>query len=242
MTDLRDPATPPPGTVDQHGSTASPGASDAESVERRADRLFIIGTILCGSMVLGPIGLPFLIAGAIQLRRAQKRGIAIRPWLITVVAIFCLADGGVNFVAWALDIFPSHDSYIGSTFFTGFGKMFDGAYYVGYNTTALGGTAVPGEKALAMTSVLVIFPMRIAAAIGMLKMKQWGLHFMIVTSWMHLVLWLTYMVNVSMQFELRFGSTVYGTIGWWLLDVWFLSAIVMLPILYNLKRRGFARA
>ena len=223
------PAAPPPRPE-----------TERRRVEGRADRVLLAGSMLSGSFVAGPIGLFLVGYSFVLLRRAQQRGIAIRPWIITIMGTFCLVDAGVNFVAWGLELLPSHDSLVFRTFASGYGRLFDGAWYVDYNTRAIGGVSADnGEKALGIASVVLLFPMRVAASLAFLKMKRWGLHFMQVTSWCYAFLWIAYGSNMLLDFELRFGSSIFGVPGWWMFNMVYLTPFIMLPFLYQVDRRLF---
>ena len=42
-------------------------------------------------------------------------------------------------------------------------------------TAALGGVSVPLEKSIQTAAIMLVMPIRIAAAWGLLRMKRWGL-------------------------------------------------------------------
>jgi len=44
----------------------------------------------------------------------------------------------INFLPWSLDSF-AHDTVLGRTFITGYGRFFDGAFFLDYNKGALVG-------------------------------------------------------------------------------------------------------
>jgi hypothetical protein len=69
------------------------------------------------------------------------------------------------------------------------GNMFDGAYFWHYNETWIGGVSAPGEKSWEIGLVPTCFSMRLAAAIGFLKMKRWGHQWLIVTCWFGVIYW-----------------------------------------------------
>lgn len=222
-----------------------PGDSSAEQSDesphqKRADRWMLVGALLCGSFILGPLGLPLIIYSFVILRRAERAGEAIRPWSVTIIGTFCLVDAAINFVGWGTDLLPVHDTTIGLTLWSGYGRLFDGAYYIGYNGDALGGTSFDGEKAMQLASVLLLFPMRIAAAWGFLKMKRWGLQHMIVTAWLYVFLWLAYATNMAMDFTHRHGASHFGLVGFWIFNFFFFGAFIMLPYLYTVNRERWS--
>jgi hypothetical protein len=222
------------GTVSVQGS-----GSGISNLQQRSDRWLLAGCVVAGTFVLGPIGLVFIIVAFVLLKRAQQRGEAIRPWAVTLIATYCMIDGGLNFMGWGLDLFWAHDTVAGSTFLNGFGKLFDGGYYVNYNLHAMGGTAFPGEKALEIGGVLFLFPMRVIAAWGFLKMKRWGHQFMIITSWMYCLMLICYFADLSMTFMARFGDSITGVTGYWAFNVFYMTPFIMLPYLHTMNRHQF---
>src|SRR5690348_8715632 len=116
--------------------------------QKKIDRYLLVGSLLCGTMVFAFPGL-FVLWKAYKLHKeGLARGEQLRPAIISVVAVTSLVDAFVNFLIWGVDLFPTHDTVLGHTMFTGMGRLFDGVYYLGYNTTAMGGTGVASEKAL----------------------------------------------------------------------------------------------
>ncbi len=221
-------------------------ASSPEKLAKRGDFLFLIGCCLCGSWILGPIGAPLIFLGLWWMRKAELQGAAIRPWQITIVAGLILCDSAVNCLAWSVDLYPAHSSLIGRTLFSGYGLLADGGYGLFYNTMpadwasdtySLGGNYIPGEKAMQISFCILVMPMRIAAAWGLLKMKRWGLQWSIVANWMYMTIWIAYAANMTLQFPLRFGTTEFGVLGFWLIaGLPFLGPLVLLPYLHSVNR------
>jgi hypothetical protein len=100
----------------------------------------------------------------------------------------------------------------------------------------MGGTANPGEKALEVLAMLVVFPLKAAAAWGLLKMKRWGFQWSIIAHWCYLCLWIMYMANMSLQFPLTFGTTDFGVIGLWVVYFPYVGPVVLLPWLHTQNR------
>jgi hypothetical protein len=152
-------------------ANSGPGTSAKEDA-LRGDKLFLIGCMICGTWVLGPIGLPFLIAGMLKLRKAELAGAAIRPWSVTIIGGLMLVDAAVNSLAWGTALLWAHDTTIVQTLWFGYGMLADGAYASLFNSTSLGGASVPGEMAICWgMGVFVAMPMKVAAAWGLLNMK-----------------------------------------------------------------------
>lgn len=211
------------------------GPSAAHVAVERADRWLLAGSLFCGSIILAPVGLGMLLAGIIKLQRARQLG-WVRPLAVTLIAIFSLVDGGINWLGWSLDVF-AHDTHVLRVMGTGFGKMIDGGYYWNYNSTHIGGIYDSGEKAMALFSVLCIFPARAAATWAFLKLKRWGLRWMIITGWAYVFLWVGYLPNLMMNFPHRFGISLYGVTGWWVFDIFYMTPFIQLPWLYALDKR-----
>jgi hypothetical protein len=207
---------------------------------KRADTFMLIGLALVGTWAFGLLGVPFLVYAYILLRRAARLGELSRPWSVTVIGAFCIVDVAVNYFGWGTDLLPSHDTDLITTLWTGYGRLFDGGYYINYNSTSMGGLAQPSEKLLEVICITVMYPMRLAAIWGFLQMKKWGLQMMIVTSWMYLSLWIGYFVpNVFTDYEMRFGASIHGAIGFWFVALPFASPFVLLPYLYTVDRSRF---
>ena len=220
----------------QSQATASELAQ-AQAMAHRGDRWFIAGCVVCGTWVLGPIGVIILAYGMWLMRKAQQRGANIRSWTITLIGGFILVDTSVNFFAWGMDLFPAHDSMIGRSLWMGYGQLVDGAYMYNYNQAAVGGVNDAGEKGVQVGMVLMGMPIKMVAAYGFLKMKQWGLQWTVISYWMYFAFWMVYLTNMLMEFPLRFGSSDFGVIGFWLLvNVPFLGPLVLLPYLHTVRR------
>ena len=197
--------------------------------QKRIDRLLLIGSLLCGTMVLAFPGL-FVLWKAYKLHKeGLARGEQLRPAIISVVAVTSLVDAFVNFLIWGVDLFPTHDTVLGHTLYTGMGQLFDGVYYLGYNTTAMGGTGVASEKALEIAGVLLLYPMRLVAAWGFLRMRRWGYQYLMVNNWIYAFFWMTYIAAFSHEYSWRFPHTLFGTALIWSLYVFFTYPFMMIP-------------
>jgi hypothetical protein len=224
-TDASAPAPEPAGPIDA-----------AERLYKRADKLYIAGCLICGTWVLGPIGAAIIIYALVLMRRAQKAGADIRPWAITLVGGFILVDTSVNMVAWGFDLGPAHDTVIGRSLWIDYGRLVDGAYILFHNSLPFGGVADHGEKSVQLAMVVMSMPIKLAACFGFLKMKRWGLQWMIISYWMYFLIWIIYLPNVLMDFPLRYGASSTGVLGFWLLvNVPFLGPLVLLPYLHTVS-------
>jgi hypothetical protein len=181
-----------------------------------------------------------LIVGVYLLKRAKDAGEDVRPLAVTVFGVFSIVDAATNFLGWSIDTF-AHDTHLGQVFMNGFGRLIDGGYYIHYNDLLLGGTGVAGEKSWQIFCVFGVFPLRIVAAWGFMKMKRWGFDMMLITCWMYAVFWFGYILNISVDFENRMGATVFGVVGWWVFDVWYITPFVILPWMYAVNRRKWNR-
>ncbi|MFE6862193.1 hypothetical protein [Nocardia sp. NPDC057668] len=220
------------GALDQH---------DAESrdAQRRADRWLIAGTALMGTYVLGLAGLPLFLRGIWLQRRAQQAGLSVRPILVTLLGYLILIDAFLNSIGWVLDLFASH-TLVTRVFFAGWGNFFDGGYWWHYNELWVGGSSAPGEKGWEVALILVVFPMRVAAAIAFLQMKRWGHQWLIVTCWFGVVIWVGYVANMTVYADVRFAGVVLPVIGWWLYDIFYISPFLAIPYLHTVNREIFS--
>ena len=71
-------------------------------------------------------------------------------------------------------------------------------------------------------------------------MKTWGLHFMKISGWLYLFLWVGYTMAMSLDFPERMANSEYG-MGWWLSQPLLPLADVVLPYLYTVNKRQWSR-
>lgn len=217
----------------------SAGGEAARWVEP-ADGWLLAGCILSGTMILGPIG-PLVLAIAVgKLWKSVKRGTNARPWAATIIGTFCMIDGLINSSPWSFDTF-AHNTVLGQTFITGYGRFFDGAFYLNYNSGALGGVANHSEKMWQYLAVFILMPMRVVSAWAFMQMRTWGLHFMKVSGWLYLFLWVGYTMAMSMDFPERVARSEFGVAGWWLFNLFYLSPLFVLPYLYTVDKTRWRR-
>lgn len=215
------------------------GADREDPLMKRADRYLFIGICIAGTWVFGPISIPFLVIAVRLMVRAQREGKLTRPWAVTILGAWCLIDAAINYLFWGTDLLMAHDTNLLRTMWSGYGKLFDGAYYIDYNSTALGGTANLSEKTMEVLAVTLILPMRMAACYGFLKMKRWGLQTMVMTSFMWLCFFSTYMFQLYLGWNFRSGASFFGITGIWLLFTPFLTPFIIIPYLYTVNREQF---
>jgi hypothetical protein len=219
-------------------SVESPSGKPRRWIEE-ADGWLLAGCILSGTMILGPIG-PIVLGIALwKLYKSVKAGTNVRPWAATVSATFCMVDGLINFSPWTFDTF-AHNTVLGETFITGYGRFFDGAFYIDYNSGALGGIPNTAEKMWQYLAVFILMPMRVVSAWAFMQMRTWGLHFMKVSAWLYLFLWVGYTMAMSMDFEERMATSEFG-LGWWLFNLFYLSPVFVLPYLYTVDKSRWCR-
>ena len=227
----RTPASGPT-SYDQH-------EADSRSAQGRADRWMIAGTGFMGTYVLGLIGLPLFLRGVCLQRKAQQSGYSVRPLMVTLIGYLVILDAFLNTVGWALDLLASH-SLLNRVFFTTWGNYADNGYFWHYNELWIGGSSAPGEKGWEIACIFVVFPMRIAAAIGFLQMKRWGHQWLTVTCWFGVVIWVGYIANMTMYADIRFDATVLPVFGWWLYDIFYITPFLAIPYLHTVNREIFA--
>jgi hypothetical protein len=219
-------------TLDQHHD-------ESRRAQREADRWLIAGTILMGTLVLGPVGLPVFCRGVILLRRAQRAGLSVRPMMVTLIGYVVILDAAINSIGWGLDVFANH-ALITRTIFTAWGNLMDGGYFWHYNELWIGGAGAPGEKAWIIVCIVVVFPMRIAAAIGLLQMKRWGHQWTIVTCWFGVISWMGYILNMTMYADVRYAGVALPVIGWWLYNIFYITPFLAIPYLHTVNREIFS--
>ena len=210
----------------------------AEVIQKRADLHLIIGCVLLGTNVLGPIGLPFFVYGLWKIYQAEQDGLPVRPAMMTFIGYLVLVDGAMNVFGAMIDVLANH-SLIGRVFLMGTGLVMDAGYLWQYNTLLVGGASAPGEKAFEVANGVVLFPMRMVAAWGFLNMKRWGLQWMIITCWMGVYAWVAYMWNFTTYAEMRQVDILAPVWGWWLYNIWYVTPFIVIPYLYTINREMF---
>ncbi|WP_299572137.1 hypothetical protein [uncultured Williamsia sp.] len=210
----------------------------SREAQRRSDRWLIVGTLLMGTLVLGPIGLVAFVRGLLLIRRAERDGLSVRPLMVTLIGYVVILDAAINTIGWGLDLFANH-ALITRTIFTAWGNFMDGGYNWHYNELWIGGSGAPGEKAWVIVSVFVIFPMRIAAAIGFLQMKRWGHQWIIMTCWFGVIAWVGYVINMTIYADVRFAGTTLPVIGWWAYNVFYITPFLAIPYLHTVNKEIF---
>ena len=230
-------------TSDTAGSAVRSGADQhdqaSRDAQRTADRWLISGTALMGTLVIGFVGLPMFLRGLYLQRRAQRQGLSVRPIMVTLIGYLVILDAFLNSIGWVLDLLASH-SLLNRVFFTTWGNMVDNGYFWHYNELWIGGSSAPGEKGWEIACIFVVFPMRIAAAIGFLQMKRWGHQWLTVTCWFGVVIWVGYIANMTMYADIRFTGTLLPVFGWWLYDIFYITPFLAIPYLHTVNREIFA--
>ncbi|NKY25859.1 hypothetical protein HGB38_06400 [Nocardia gamkensis] len=211
----------------------------SRAAQRHADIWLTIGTALMGTFVLGFIGLPIFLRGLWLQRRAQEAGLSVRPIIVTLIGYLVILDAFLNSIGWILDIGASH-TLITRVFFTAWGNFVDNGYFWHYNEMWIGGSSAPGEKGWEITLIFTVFPMRVAAAIAFLQMKRWGHQWLTVTCWFGVVIWVGYVVNMTMYADIRFEGTVLPVVGWWLYDIFYITPFLAIPYLHTVNREIFS--
>lgn len=210
----------------------------SKRAQRQADRWLIVGTVLMGTLVLGPVGLPIFCRGVVLFRRAARAGLSVRPLMVTLIGYVIILDAAINSIGWGLDVFANH-ALVTRTIFTAWGNLMDGGYFWHYNELWIGGAGAPGEKAWIIVCIVVVFPMRIAAAIGFLQMKRWGHQWMVVTCWFGVIAWLGYILNMTMYADVRYAGTAFPVFGWWLYNIFYITPFLAIPYLHTVNREIF---
>lgn len=212
---------------------------ESRLAQRQADKWLITGTAFMGTLVFGFIGLPIFLRGLYLQHKAGKDGMSIRPIMVTLIGYLVILDAFINSIGWGLDLMANH-SILNRVFFTAWGNYADNGYFWEYNSLFIGGTSAPGEKGWEIACIFVVFPMRIAAGIAFLQMKRWGHQWLIVTCWMGVVIWVGYIVNMTMYADIRFDGTILPVVGWWAFDIFYITPFLAIPYLHTVNREIFA--
>lgn len=216
-------------------------ADDPKSLTNKLDLMLLAGCVLASTMFLGPIGVPLMIYTLVILRRMDKAGLSVRPWMITIVGAVILLDTGAAWIGWAIDLLPTNRSVLGRIMYeTGYGPLFDGGYYLDYNSTWLGGTPVVIEKMWEFLCLLFLYPIRMAGVWGFMKMKRWGFQVTVMSLWMYCIVWICYMVGYQMNFSQRMGASQFGLVGYWVADIFYASCFLLLPYFYFVNREAWS--
>ena len=217
---------------------------ESRLTQAEIDKWLFAGAIGMGTLIFGLIGLPVFLYGLYKLNQAINKGLFVRPMLVTLIGYMIIIDAGINTFGWALDLLGNH-AFLGRLISIMWGNFFDGGYFWHYNdlatgNLAFGGASAPGEKSYEVTCIGVVFPMRIAAAIGFLQMKRWGHQWLIMTCWMGVVVWVGYVFNMLVYADVRFANVAYPVVGWWMFDIFYITPFVAIPYLHTVNRELFA--
>ncbi|WP_235746985.1 hypothetical protein [Nocardia coffeae] len=212
---------------------------ESRRAQRRADRWLTGGTALMGTFIFGFVGLPLFLRGMWLQRKAQRDGLSVRPLIVTLIGYLVILDAFLNSIGWVLDLGASH-TIVTRVFFTAWGNFVDAGYFWHYNEMWIGGSAAPGEKGWEVALIFTVFPMRVAAAIAFLQMKRWGHQWLIVTCWFGVVIWVGYVVNMTMYADVRFHGIVLPVTGWWLYDIFYITPFLAIPYLHTVNREIFS--
>jgi hypothetical protein len=219
------------GTLDGH-------IEQSRLAERSADKWLIAGTLLMGTNAAGIFGLPLFLWGLKKMRDASNSGLSVRPIMVTLIGYLVILDAGLNAQGWVLDMVGNH-TLVYRVLYTAWGNAFDMGYFWHYNQLSIGGAGAPGEKSWEFALILVVFPMRIAAAIAFLQMRRWGHQWLIVTCWFGVVIWVGYVMNMTVFADLRYTGTALPVFGWWLYDIVYITPFLAIPYLHTVNREIF---
>ena len=94
---------------------------ESRLAQRQADKWLISGSILIGTAALVIFGLPLFLRGVWLLRRAQRKGLSVRPMRVTLLGYLVIIDAAINTVGWALDMVANH-TLLARVLLTGWGQ------------------------------------------------------------------------------------------------------------------------
>jgi hypothetical protein len=208
-------------------------------IQKQADRWLMTGAFLMGTLVLGVFGFPIFLYGLVILRRAGRDGLSVRPLMVTLIGYLVFIDAALNSFGWALDLVANH-TLINRTVTVAWGNFFDAGYFWHYNELRIGGAGAPGEKAWEFACILVVFPMRMAAAYAFLQMKRWGHQWLIVTCWFGVVIWTGYVFNMTIYADVRYQNIGFPVIAWWIYNIFYITPFLAIPYLHTVNREIFS--
>jgi hypothetical protein len=232
-TEVSAPAATPEQLVPQDPAAVA----EAERIQGTADKLIFSGLACLGMGFLMPIGAALFVTGLVKTKRAERRNLPVRPFLVTLIAAVMLADSFGNYLGWGLDVFASN-SFLGRYSMMGWGALVDGGYFWQYNNSPLGGTSFPGEKSFEYGCIFVLYPIRIAACIALFKMKRWGFQWLIVSCWLS-VFWLVpYMLNFTIYHQ-RLENIAFPVAGIWVFGIVYFYPIFIMGWFYTTNKSLF---
>lgn len=224
-----------PGT-DEPAVTADGARAVRE--HRKGQACFFAGVFLIGCQLAGIFGVPLLLYGILKLRQAARAGVPMIPWHVALIGAFAIADCGGQFLGWSLDMVGPNG--ISWTVLRGWGHMFDAGYYHRFGESAMGGSTAAGEKSYIAAAIFILWPMRLVAAWNFMRMKRWAFRWMVITTWMTALYWLSYAFNAFYNFRERMGDvggSLYGWGGFLLYDsMYMLGPVVMILYLHTVNR------
>jgi len=218
----------------------APAAASDFSAQKKADLWVLIGCLLCGTMIIGPFGTIPLIYGLMANWKLVKERRTDRPWSVVIVGTFSLIDATLNTLPWAANLLAFKSKLIES-FMYGYGRIADGTYFLDYGSRAFGGVSSTAEIVWEITGETMLFPMRIVASVAFMSMRSWGLHFMKVTSWMYVFLWVGYAATLSLEFDQRLRPADLPVLGWWLYNMLYFTPMLTLPYFYTVSKARWNR-
>ncbi|MDB5700758.1 MAG: hypothetical protein JWL66_957 [Sphingomonadales bacterium] len=184
----------------------------------KTDPLILLGSSLCGTMVLGFIGIIPLLYVLVKERQYLREGTNLRAISVTFIGLLCFQDGFANLLSYSLDTWASH-TVIGKTFLVhGYGRHFDMAWVNNYNEGLIPGVKDTAEKSWQLVCIFILFPLRVVATWAFIQMKSWGLHFLRITSWLYLLVWIGYLCSLTIDSSWRMHNSDLGVIGWWVFN------------------------
>lgn len=210
------------------------------AAQKKADVWILVGCLLCGTQIVGPFGTIPLIYGLMENWRLVKERRTDRPWSVVIIGTFSLIDATLNTLPWAANLL-AFKSVLIESFMYGYGRIADATYFTAYNSRAFGGVSSTTEIMWQITSEAMLFPMRIAASIAFMSMRTWGLHFMKLTSWMYVFLWVGYAATLSLEFDQRLRTPDLPVLGWWLYNMFYFTPMLTLPYFYTVNKARWNR-
>ncbi len=205
----------------------------------RTDRILLSGAVLMGLAVTSPIGLVLVFYGMYLESQERKAGRAVRPAVITALAVWGIANGLVNLFSAHGMLFAYDNAFFMPTVKV-YGIHIDQRYWgYGYNTAWWGGVADPYETTWNVMTGFFLFPIYTVANYGLFRMKRWGYIWTLITSWIFAYAWMHYLCNHTLNGNENILSAIHPIWGWMVMNYPYLTPFFAILILHVANREAF---
>ena len=209
--------------------------------ETKADKYMLIGTILIGMVIPGPIGLILIFYGMYLEHKDRKHGKAVRPAVITALSIWGMTNGLINLFGAHTQLFAYDDAFL-KPIIHWYGTFIDHRYWAyGYNTAPWGGVADPFETDTNITNAFFIHPIFTVAFYGLFRMKRWGYRWALIISWVYAYHWIFYLCHHTLSGNVNVLNAGYPIWGWMIMNYPYLTQFFAIPYLHTVDKDIFKK-